>query len=65
LRAQPARPAPTLPDPTELRYTGPVPMMLRAPGSGTVYRFAEADALARVDPADAAALLRTGWFRRT
>ena len=46
----------------QLIYRGPVPMVLRGPGSTSLYRLTVPDQAVEVDPLDVDALLRTGWF---
>lgn len=59
-----ARPAPSAARRPSLRYVGPVPMVLRGPVSGTVYRFTRDGSPVVVAQSDEAALLRTDWFER-
>jgi hypothetical protein len=47
---------------TPMRYHGPVPMVLRGPASNRIYRIATPDEMMEVDPRDARAFQRTGWF---
>ena len=47
---------------TALRYSGPVPMLLPSPSGGRPYSIRTAGQQVAVTPADAPALLRTGWF---
>ena len=49
---------------TRLAYRGPVPMVLRGPGSRELYRLTAPEQVVDVDARDVAALLRTGWFAR-
>ena len=51
-------------DAPRLAYRGPVPMVLRGPGSRQLYRLTAPEQVVEVDPSDVTALLRTGWFVR-
>ena len=63
MRSRPyTRPAAAVSPASRLAYRGPVPMVLRGPGSRTLYRLTETGELVDVDPRDVEALLRTGWF---
>jgi hypothetical protein len=61
-------PTPAAPQPDEvgaaLRYSGPVPMILRGPVSGAVYRMESVNELVPMAGSDVPAMLRTGWFSR-
>lgn len=57
-----APPTPTVSEVARLAYRGPVPMVLRGPGSQQLYRLTAAEQVVDVDPRDVAPLLRTGWF---
>jgi hypothetical protein len=63
MRSRPyPRPAPAVSEVTRLGYRGPVPMVLRGPGSQQLYRLTAPEQVVEADPRDVAALLRTGWF---
>ena len=47
-----------------LRYTEISPVLVRGPISGRHYRFSRSEPVQTVDTRDAAALLRTGFFRQ-
>jgi hypothetical protein len=48
-----------------LRYTQASPTLVRGPASGRHYQFSGSKPVQTVDPRDAAALLRTGFFRQS
>ena len=60
--AQPQVPAATN---VNMRYTGKVPLALRGPFSGSVYRIGPSQRTLDVDPRDLEAMMRTGLFERS
>lgn len=61
--AAPTR-SPPLPAAVTLRYLAGAPILVRGAASHAEYRFTRDTPLQRVAPADAAALLASGYFRR-
>lgn len=59
----PAPPPASAPAPVRLAYVGPVPVMLPSPTGGPALWLEHAGQIVEADPQQAAALLRTGWFR--
>jgi hypothetical protein len=60
--AQPQEPAATN---AKMRYIGKVPLSLRGPFSGVVYRIGPSQRTLDVDPRDLDAMMRTGLFERS
>jgi hypothetical protein len=61
---QSAQPLPTYSS-IALRYTETSPILVRGPASGRQYQFSGSKPVQTVDPRDAAALLRTGFFSQS
>jgi hypothetical protein len=64
VRTQAAQPFPTHSS-VVLRYTETSPILVRGPASGRQYQFSGSKPVQTVDPRDAAALLRTGFFSQS